>query len=408
MRYQGTFDNYSSYPTGTIYKGYTYLLLNNSTLGSVDVAAGNYLVALEDNPDQDDMNWAVIVDYVPEDLSNRNQPNGYAALDDHSAHIVRGPNDLNMLLTNVSNLTRDRRLNVRIPDHDLLLDLTDDTQLSGINTGDETAATIISKIGIASSTTQGVLTVTDWNTFNNKVPPTRTINGKLLNANITLVPSDLSAEASSNKNQPNGYAGLDGTTKINSSQLPTLNTINGSSIVGAGNISVVNSVKSIVHNNITQAISGTGVIDIEPSVTLSNVWIDPASTNVPLGTYFGTPTRTFTNGVTMTYVNANTFRISCPVGLYSLLLHHRLFYVNWAAVTTTARVTILEVESNTSQVYNLSVSIAGGGSYSYRTGVNIFRLSFNRLVTEASSYNISMTLTPAVSIWGGSIGIRIQ
>lgn len=39
---------------------------------------------------------------------------------------------------------------------------------SGINTGDETTATIKTKLGAATATTDGYLTLADWNTFNNK------------------------------------------------------------------------------------------------------------------------------------------------------------------------------------------------------------------------------------------------
>ena len=39
---------------------------------------------------------------------------------------------------------------------------------TGVNTWDETNASIMSKLGAASSTTNGYLTVADWNTFNNK------------------------------------------------------------------------------------------------------------------------------------------------------------------------------------------------------------------------------------------------
>lgn len=41
---------------------------------------------------------------------------------------------------------------------------------SGTNTGDETTATIQTKLGTASASTSGYLTSTDWNTFNNKQP----------------------------------------------------------------------------------------------------------------------------------------------------------------------------------------------------------------------------------------------
>lgn len=54
---------------------------------------------------------------------------------------------------------------------------------SGVNSGDETTGTIQTKLGVASTSTDGYLTQTDWNTFNNKenalgftpVPDTNTI-----------------------------------------------------------------------------------------------------------------------------------------------------------------------------------------------------------------------------------------
>ena len=53
------------------------------------------------------------------------------------------------------------------------------SNLSGTNTGDETNATIKTKLGAASASQDGYLTSTDWSTFNNKVPASRTltING---------------------------------------------------------------------------------------------------------------------------------------------------------------------------------------------------------------------------------------
>jgi len=42
------------------------------------------------------------------------------------------------------------------------------TNLSGTNTGDETTATIKTKLGIATTSTDGYLTSTNWTTFNNK------------------------------------------------------------------------------------------------------------------------------------------------------------------------------------------------------------------------------------------------
>jgi len=74
--------------------------------------------------------------------------------------------------------------------------------LSGTNTGDETALSIKTKLGSASSTTDGYLTSTDWNTFNNKQ-----------NA-LGYTPENIA-----NKGVANGYAPLNSSTKIDDSYL---------------------------------------------------------------------------------------------------------------------------------------------------------------------------------------------
>jgi len=49
------------------------------------------------------------------------------------------------------------------------IDITHLSNLSGINTGDETTYSVKNKLGQASATTDGYLTSLDWNSFNNKV-----------------------------------------------------------------------------------------------------------------------------------------------------------------------------------------------------------------------------------------------
>ena len=89
MKYQGLFNNSTSYPTGTIYKGYTYLLQNNSTIGDKTVTSNSYLIALVDNPGTINSNWTVITNsYIAENLANRNQPNGYPGLDNSSKILI--------------------------------------------------------------------------------------------------------------------------------------------------------------------------------------------------------------------------------------------------------------------------------------------------------------------------------
>lgn len=57
--------------------------------------------------------------------------------------------------------------------------------INGTNTGDETQATIKTKLGKASSTTDGYVSNTDWNTFNNKL----NVNNIKAGSNITITTS---------------------------------------------------------------------------------------------------------------------------------------------------------------------------------------------------------------------------
>lgn len=63
------------------------------------------------------------------------------------------------------------QVNITLP---LAVFLATDSQLivientSNTNTGDETTASIKTKLGTSSTTTDGYLTSTDWNTFNDK------------------------------------------------------------------------------------------------------------------------------------------------------------------------------------------------------------------------------------------------
>jgi hypothetical protein len=100
-----------------------------------------------------------------------------------------------------------------------------------------------------------VLTPLTEATFNAKVPPTRAVNGHALSADVTVTASDVglgnvdntsdlnkpistatqtalnAKEATANKGQANGYASLDGTTKIPLAQLPSLALSNLSDVL---------------------------------------------------------------------------------------------------------------------------------------------------------------------------------
>ena len=73
-------------------------------------------------------------------------------------------------ITDAENLTAAHVLNIVVGNADRTLTFTGDTSLSGTNTGDETQATIKTKLGAASAGVDGYLTGADWSTFNAKQP----------------------------------------------------------------------------------------------------------------------------------------------------------------------------------------------------------------------------------------------
>ena len=117
------------------------------------------------------------------------------------------------------------------------------TNLSGTNTGDETNTTIKTKLGASSTSTDGYLTSTDWNTFNNKQSSlgytaenisnksssytasstTTYANTKALVDGLATKQNSLgfTPENSANKGVVNGYASLNGSGQVPSTQLPS-------------------------------------------------------------------------------------------------------------------------------------------------------------------------------------------
>jgi hypothetical protein len=133
------------------------------------------------------------------------------------------------------------------------------SNLSGTNTGDETQATIKSKLGIATTSVDGYLTSTDWTTFNNKVATTRSISttsplsgGGDLSANRTLSISQATTST-------DGY--------LSSTDW---NTFNGK------------------QNTLTNPVTGTGTTNYVPKLTgastIGNSQIFDNGTNVGIGT----------------------------------------------------------------------------------------------------------------------------
>jgi hypothetical protein len=145
------------------------------------------------------------------------------------------------------------------------------TNLSGTNTGDETQSTIKTKLGAASTSQDGYLTSTDWNTFNNKVNSTRSISttaplsgGGDLSANRTLSISQASAIS-------DGYlSGTDwstfnskgnGTVTNVDLSMPPAFSVSNSPIISSGTIAVTGA------GTVSQYVRGDGTLANFPNST---------------------------------------------------------------------------------------------------------------------------------------------
>jgi hypothetical protein len=115
--------------------------------------------------------------------------------------------------------------------------------LSGANTGDVTISTAngLSIIGqalsmaTASASVTGALSSTDWSTFSGKVPPTRTVNGKALSADITLTPADIGAQPAGSyaplvHTHDDRYYTETETDSLLSGKVPTTRTVNSKAL----------------------------------------------------------------------------------------------------------------------------------------------------------------------------------
>lgn len=126
--------------------------------------------------------------------------------------------------------------------------------VSGINTGDETASTIKTKLGV--TTLSG--TNTGDQDLSGLVPTSRTVNGKALSSNITLSASDV------------GAAGLDESGKVPASQLPSYvdDVLEYADATGFPPTGETGKIYIALNTNLTYRWSGSGYVEISQSLAL--------------------------------------------------------------------------------------------------------------------------------------------
>lgn len=150
------------------------------------------------------------------------------------------------------------------------------SNLSGTNTGDETASGIRTKVGNASASNTGVLSSTDWSTFNGKqdalgftaVPNTRTISTSLplsgggdLSANRTLAIADAAADGATK-----GAAAFTAADFNSAAGVISIDYANGQS-ASAANKGFLTAADWSTFNGKQSALSGTGFVRQDGAAT---------------------------------------------------------------------------------------------------------------------------------------------
>jgi hypothetical protein len=241
------------------------------------------------------------------------------------------------------------------------------TNLSGTNTGDETNATIKTKLGAATTSLDGYLTSTDWNTFNGKLTSvTGTTNRVTITGGSTI---DIAS------------------TYVGQSSITTLGTIttgvwNGTSIANAN---LANS--SMTINGTAISLGSSGTITAEAGTltgtTLNATVVSSSLTSVgtiATGTWQGTSiSTTYTDAKIKGSVTATSGLIPCGTGIADTVTSFSAFYYDtttFAAgpstsiqlkIGTTSTNAMIRLDSVGLRVGPLS-SIASANTYTFQAG----------------------------------------
>ena len=247
-------------------------------------------------------------------------------------------------------------------------------------------------INQSGTSTNGYLSSTDWNTFNNKQ-----------NA------LGYTAENTANKGAANGYASLDGTSKVPTSQLPSLAlnnvwTVSSQSAMLALSSAVIGDVAVRSDSSITYVLKAT-------DYTKPYNWVQLLFPTAPVSSV---------NGLTGA-VNLTTNNISESANLYYTDARARAahsFSAGSGGYNSTTGV--ITIPTNTNQLTNganfitnssLSVttnSASGGGSLSYSSGVFTFtppNLSSYLTSVDSTIYSTKLNVLNQLNKYTGSSNI---
>jgi len=296
------------------------------------------------------------------------------------------------------------------------------SNLSGTNTGDETNATIKTKLGAASASQDGYLTSTDWSTFNNKVPASRTLT-------INGTSYDLSADRSwtivagvSSFNTRTGaitLTSLDVTDALGFTPVTNARTISTTAPLSGGGDLTANRTLSISQattstngylsstdwntfnnkqNALTNPVTGTGtanyVAKFTGSTSIGNSLIYDSGTNVgigiasPSGRFHSLSTGTGSNTISGVFsdgsTNGNAITISNATGLSTIS----------ATYLSTSIDSALALQTTTGGVTSERIRITAAGNVGIGTTSPSATLDVNGSIT--SSTNVR-----ALRFWGG-------
>ena len=271
------------------------------------------------------------------------------------------------------------------------------SNLSGTNTGDETNATIKTKLGAASASQDGYLTSTDWSTFSNKIAGSGTLNklakfsssSSIADSTITDTGSAVTIGVATTVS-----GNLTATSLIKSGGTSSqILAADGSVITAGTNITIAGGTISS-----SGSISGTGtanyVAKFTGSTSIGNSLIYDSGTSVgigiasPSGRFHSLSTGTGSNTISGVFsdgsTNGNAITISNATGLSTIS----------ATYLSTSIDSALAFQTTTGGVSSERMRITASGSVGIGTSSPSTTLDVNGSIT--SSTNVR-----ALRFWGG-------
>ena len=169
--------------------------------------------------------------------------------------------------------------------------------VSGTNTGDETQATIKTKLGAATTSVDGYLTSTDWNTFNNKAPALGVDDNYVTDAQLVVIGN--TSGTNTGDNATNSSTMYIGTTAVALNRASAALALTGVTSIDGSSASTTGNAATVTNATLTTALTvNTGTVTLTGNIANTSVLTIGAGAVSVSGSNTGDQTITLTGDVT--------------------------------------------------------------------------------------------------------------